>query len=56
MIVPLNLAKKNWKNLEFGTKNLEKTWNLVFGKCGNPVAILGINVGFTKMTNVCESL
>ncbi len=28
--------KKPWKNLEFRTKNLEKTWNLVFGKMWEP--------------------
>ncbi len=28
-----NLA---WKKLEFRTNNLEKTWNLIFGKSGNP--------------------
>ncbi len=32
-----NLAhKKTCKNLEFRSKNLEKTWNLVFGKMWEP--------------------
>ncbi len=32
MKVPRICHKKNWKNLEFRTNNLEKTWNLIFGK------------------------
>ncbi len=35
--VTWNLAQNNLeKNLEFRTKNLEKTWNLVFGKKCEP--------------------
>ncbi len=36
MKVPSIWHKKTWKNLEFRTKNLEKTWNLVFGKKWEP--------------------
>ncbi len=37
MKVPGIWHKKTWKKLEFRTKNLEKTCNLVFWKRGNPV-------------------
>ncbi len=36
MKVPGIWHKKTWENLEFRTKNLEKTWNLVFGKMWEP--------------------
>ncbi len=36
MKVPGIWHKKTWKNLEFRTKNDEKTWNLVFGKKQEP--------------------
>ncbi len=36
MKVPGIWHKKTWKNLEFKTKNLEKAWNLVFGKKWEP--------------------
>ncbi len=36
MKVPGIWSKNLWKNLEFRTKNLEKTWNLVFGKKWEP--------------------
>ncbi len=34
MKVPGIWHKKTWENLEFKTKNLAKTWNLVFEKVG----------------------
>ncbi len=36
MKVPGICHKKPWKNLEFRTKNLEKPWNLLFGKKWEP--------------------
>ncbi len=36
MKVPGIWHKKPGKSLEFRTKNLEKTWNLVFGKKWEP--------------------
>ncbi len=40
--VPGIWHKQPWKNLEFRTKNLEKTWNLVFEKSGNPYTVIYI--------------
>ncbi len=37
MKVPGIWHKKTCTNMEFRIKNLEKTWNLVFEKSGNPV-------------------
>ncbi len=39
MKVPGIWHKKPWKNLEFRTKNLEKTWNLLFEKKWEPSCI-----------------
>ncbi len=37
MKIPGIWHKKPWKTLKFRTKNLEKSWHLVFGKSDNPV-------------------
>ncbi len=39
MKVPEIWHKNPWKKLEFRTKNIEKTWNLVFGKKWEPCDI-----------------
>ncbi len=54
--VPGIWHKKTWKNLEFRTKNLEKTWNLVFGKSGNPVKQVVLPVFNTSFSLILSLL
>ncbi len=46
MKVPGIWHTKNLKNLEFRTKNLEKTWNLVFGNKWELCYLQGYQVAF----------